>query len=769
LNVAITSFNNGEVTPLIHERSDVEKYAASCRTLVNMLPTIYGAVTRRPGTEYIATAKFSPQPIRLVPFIYSSDTAYMCEFGPGYIRFYWQGAPLLDSTGKRVEVAAPYVADDLPQIQYRQVGDVLWLVHPNYPPAQLKRTSPITFTLTNIAFTGGPFMVRNDVRNNNGVTMTPSASAVGATGTLTASADTFQDAHAGALFQLTQTRSPLQVTLGITAAAPNPYAASAGTGISAPLYVQGTFTVSSAQTWTATVALQRSEDAAHAIWDDVETWTGANNLNIQYAGTENDANIQYRVVVSSYTSQSGGATVTLTLNSSVQIGVVRVDTVASATVANVTVVEALASTAATTRWAEGSWSGVRGYPTAVAFFQDRIIYGGTTAQPQTVWFSATDDYENFEEVGQQTDADAFEITMAATNRIRWIEGLDMVVVGTGADEWRITSGPFTTASGVSATITPTNFNVLAQTTYGGMPLMAVKTNLVALFADFVGRKVREMTYRLDQNRYVAPDLTAMAEHVTAGGIVSMALQRNPDVILWAFREDGTLLSMTYEREQNVVAWARHLSGPGGTAFGTAHTVTGIGQGNLGGLPGSSTGQSSPSVPPPPEGVPTSCPILSSGDWTTMISTGGPVNGLYLSYRISGYTDGLVNASVDDGAQTTNAAPLWDGLFTAVGTGDPGGSLCLWPIDSSAGVGIDTKSIKTWHYPQPAIPIGIQLYDKGGGYVVWRLQIICDDGSGEWVVVWEGEKSIGANPAGVYTKTAGGAILPASLTIEAVIP
>jgi hypothetical protein len=63
--------------------------------------------------------------------------------------------------------------------------------------------------------------------------------------------------------------------------------------------------------------------------------------------------------------------------------------------------------------------------------------------------------------------------------------------------------------------------------------------------------------REGQDKYVAPDLCALAEHITESGIVAIAYQEHPDPILWAVRADGVLLSMTYEREQNVVAWARH--------------------------------------------------------------------------------------------------------------------------------------------------------------------------------------------------------------------
>jgi hypothetical protein len=43
----IPSFNAGELSPLIHLRSDLEKYRAGCRTLQNMTITPYGGAKRR--------------------------------------------------------------------------------------------------------------------------------------------------------------------------------------------------------------------------------------------------------------------------------------------------------------------------------------------------------------------------------------------------------------------------------------------------------------------------------------------------------------------------------------------------------------------------------------------------------------------------------------------------------------------------------------------------------------------------------------------------
>jgi len=57
MNVIIHSFNNGVVSKRLDARSDLEKYASSCRRLENMIPLVTGGVTRRPGTRFVKEAK----------------------------------------------------------------------------------------------------------------------------------------------------------------------------------------------------------------------------------------------------------------------------------------------------------------------------------------------------------------------------------------------------------------------------------------------------------------------------------------------------------------------------------------------------------------------------------------------------------------------------------------------------------------------------------------------------------------------------------------
>jgi hypothetical protein len=222
----------------------------------------------------------------------------------------------------------------------------------------------------------------------------------------------------------------------------------------------------------------------------------------------------------------------------------------------------------TEKWAEGCWSDYLGYPAAVTFHEGRIVFAATDHQAQTIWFSGSDSFEDF---GEGTnDADAFNIEIATGERIVWMASLAQLAVGTTGDERRVSS------SKLEVPLTPTNYNVRVQTTYGSTPIQPARCDQAMLFVDYVSRKVREFTLdKTDANStYVAPDLTQMAEHVTFGGITAMALQRNPEKILWCVRGDGMLLSLTYERAENVVAWARHPF-PAGVTIESVAVLPGV--------------------------------------------------------------------------------------------------------------------------------------------------------------------------------------------------
>lgn len=205
-------------------------------------------------------------------------------------------------------------------------------------------------------------------------------------------------------------------------------------------------------------------------------------------------------------------------------------------------------------WAFGAFSSARGYPRSVAMHEQRLCFGGTSSQPNTVWCSAIDDFENFQTGVTASDAVQFTLAASEGNRINWMYSQSQLLIGTSGDEWTIGSADSTQA------LSATNVQANRQSSYGSKYMKAALVNDVLLFVQRNGRKVRELVYELNKDGWVAPDLTLLAEHITSGEIVEVAYQQQPDAVLWCARGDGTLIAMTYERDQKVVGWHRHTLG-----------------------------------------------------------------------------------------------------------------------------------------------------------------------------------------------------------------
>mgnify|MGYP000005747205 FL=1 len=195
------------------------------------------------------------------------------------------------------------------------------------------------------------------------------------------------------------------------------------------------------------------------------------------------------------------------------------------------------------------------YPSVVTFFEQRLVFGNTNNNPQTLWFSKNADYTNFTTGTGDNDALIYTIASNQVNAIRYLSPTRVLTVGTTAGEYVVTA----TSDGP---VTPTTTLIRKYSNYGSAAVEPVQVADVTLFAQRGGRKVREFKFAGDVNTsgYQAPDMTILAEHITDGGITQFAYQQEPESIIWALRSDGTLLGMTYRREEDVVGWHKHVLG-----------------------------------------------------------------------------------------------------------------------------------------------------------------------------------------------------------------
>lgn len=154
-NVRQNNFGSGEWDPRLWGRTDLEAYASGARKINNFFPTHYGSILSRPGTYWVNNTKNNAE-ARLIPFNYGDITGqnYILEFTEYCIRFHNSQGTIYESSPPYAayEVVTPYTLEDIPRLKYIQVGDVLTIVHPNYPPKTLTRHSEEDWRLEDVVF-----------------------------------------------------------------------------------------------------------------------------------------------------------------------------------------------------------------------------------------------------------------------------------------------------------------------------------------------------------------------------------------------------------------------------------------------------------------------------------------------------------------------------------------------------------------------------------------------------------------------------------------
>lgn len=267
-----TSFTAGEFAAALFGRTDIAQYGNACGVVENFIVRPYGPIISTPGTEYINACKTggSTSVCGLIRFVFSRTDSFMIEVGVGYFRFYQNGAVVVSTGTTPYEVSHTYTSTELNEIHYAQVNDVIYLAHGNHRPAQLTRFAAANWTLTDFAFTGGPFLPDNTIYSGGSTslltsaTLSMSVSGIGSSGTLSASANVFIPSSAS-----TTGHKNTYWKIGATVT-------DSSTGLDVQGYVQIT-AVTNPSTATATVMKTLISTAgttiwAQGAWSDVVGW-----------------------------------------------------------------------------------------------------------------------------------------------------------------------------------------------------------------------------------------------------------------------------------------------------------------------------------------------------------------------------------------------------------------------------------------------------------------------------------------------------------------
>jgi len=245
-------------------------------------------------------------------------------------------------------------------------------------------------------------------------------------------------------------------------------------------------------------------------------------------------------------------------------GYAKITGYSSATVINAVVKDDFSAHTATADWYIGAWCDEYGWPSCITFYEQRAIYASTSDEPQTLWASRPEEYENFN-VDDASDDDGYIYTIASeqVNSIKWLNAGRILAIGTEGGIWNMSSGSDANA------ITPSNVVVKRETTYGANSVLPKRIGNYVYYIHRNGRTVREFSYTFEEDSYSALDSTLLSEHITTSGIVDMDYQQSPENILWCVRDDGVLATMTRQIPQKVTAWTRQIIGG---SFGTGNAV-----------------------------------------------------------------------------------------------------------------------------------------------------------------------------------------------------
>jgi hypothetical protein len=571
------TFAGGEFAPSLYARVDLAKYATGLKTCKNFFIHPHGGASNRPGTKLVSTTKFPTKKCRVVSFEFSVDQAYSIEFGDKYVRFHTEGGTVVVSNpdaynsgtdyiignyvtysgviylcikaGKNkqpdtettywvaqsiYEVATPYLEADLAKLKFTQSADILYIVHPDYAPMQLVRYDATDWRMEKFVFVNGPFMVSNITAAN---TLTASA-VTGSSITLTSSVDLFAAEHVGALFRLKHDIEGQAVSTTFAAS-----------GQSSSIKCGGTWRIISHGTWAGTIKIEKSEDGG-STWAMLRQFTSSSDYNVNTYGTD-EGTFSIRINCTALTS--GSCVVDLSSDPFEQTGIVEVTAYTTAKSVTAKVLTEVGKTTATWDWAEGSWSEVSGYPSTIIFYQDRLVFGNTYAEPQTTWMSKTGNYEDFGRSTPLVDTDGISVNLPSRklNGINNLVPLGEILALTSATEWSI--GP---AQG--GAVTPTSIDTKCHGYRGSSSVDPVLVGNRLVYVQPMGSVIRDLGYDYQASGYTGDDVSIFANHLFAGhSIVEMAYQQEPDSIVWCVRDDGILLSLTYLKEHDIVAWGWH--------------------------------------------------------------------------------------------------------------------------------------------------------------------------------------------------------------------
>ena len=556
------TFDKGWTTPLLGSRSDVDFWLSSLSYCVNFNVLTHGGLRRRSGTVFIAEVADSNQFTRLLPFRFSEEQAYVLALnGNGTMRFLSERAQLY-SGASPYSISHPYSASSLQRLSYDQFNDAAYFAHKDVSPKKLLRAGDVNWSMEDVVFNDGPYMDKENVST----TLRPGGD--GGVNIVGHSSST----NTGTGFQQFDLASPEAVdNYWVTGAnsefmydSPNGWEFQGWDGTDwIVLHV-----VEGESGWSRRGRHYFETDNKRAFSKYRFNWMGPQgndstelrwgDIGLHRLATEQ---VPTKLTASSTAGiNSGNGFQTTDVGRTIRyVGPsarwqwAKITGYISATQVLVQLYgHKLLNTAPIASWRMGSFSPSSGWPACVRLFNERLMWARTDSQPVTVFGSKQgifDDY-GLSEPNVETDGLAITLLSSNQNEILWLADDEDLVTGS-AGQIR-TVGP----ADLNKTFSAVNISQRKGPTSGAAALKPLSIGGVTIYAGIGATKIRELVLG-DQNRYVAPELSLLGEHLFKSGIIDWGYCERPDPQIYCAMADGSLVSVTYDREQKVVGFAKH--------------------------------------------------------------------------------------------------------------------------------------------------------------------------------------------------------------------
>lgn len=458
---------------------------------------------------------------------------------------YWY---LMPASGV-LELPSTYVEADLPSIQYTQSNDVLTLVHPNYPPKELRRLGANRWTLTEIIFgptLGPPRGLVVDPTRGGSMRVNAFASYSPATLSLPSNHSFLENetvfvwgtewtGGAGLADGYYSVGTTAATTIRLKSATTGAELTVVGTHTALTGFVaSSSLSADNTQRYKiTTVAADGTESIGSAevsVANNLAV-TGSSNL-ISWARVTGA--VRYRVYKESlglfgYIGQADDATSPTFRDDGIEP-----DLGATPPIIDTTL-------------------GQDDYPGAVGYYEQRRVFAGTLAKPQDVWFtqSGSESDLTYSLPTQATDRIYIRISSRESSTIRHIVPMGQLLLLTNSAEYRVS--PVNEDA-----LSPDNVSVRPQSYVGANTVKPLTVNNTVVFAAERGGHVRELGWREQAGGYATGDISLRATHLfDTFAIQDAAYQRAPYPILWFVSSSGKLLGCTYIPEEGVGAWHQH--------------------------------------------------------------------------------------------------------------------------------------------------------------------------------------------------------------------